>query len=360
MNILFIARRFPPSVGGMERFAYDLAESLQSKTSKMRLITWGGSNKWLPIVLPWLTLRSFWLLVTDRSIEIIHIQDASLSPIGWLLHKLSGKPYVVVAHGLDIMFKNPLYQKVIPWCLKRSSAVISISHATDDEVIKRGVNKSKTHTIPLGIIDDTHQIKPDKKLLAKKLSIKNLENKKILITVGRLVKRKGVAWFIENVMPEISKKGDVIYLIAGDGAEKLTIQTAIENKKLNKQVRMIGKVNEETKNLLYRSADIFVMPNIKVDGDMEGFGRVAHEAAVAGLPVIAGDLEGIKEAITNHQNGILVKSGDKKDFIDELNKMLKSAHDRNAFGTKARNFTLGNYNWDAVSMKYIDVYNKII
>jgi glycosyltransferase involved in cell wall biosynthesis len=357
MKLLFIARRFPPSVGGMERFAYDLSESIKEK-ERMDRITWGGSNKWLPVVIPGLFLRAVWQLATDKSYTIIHIQDALLSPVGWLLHVLFRKPFIVVAHGLDITYQNSAYQKVIPWCLKRASAVISISEATAQEVIKRDYPLARSFVVPLGIIDDTKEVPSDRKLLAKKLDYTgSFEDKKILITVGRFVKRKGVAWFIRNVLPPLVRQDDnVLYLVAGDGTERPAIEAAIAETGLEHKVNLLGKISDEARGLLYKNADVFVMPNIKVAGDIEGFGIVAHEAAVAGLPVVASDMEGIADALTNGKNGILLPSGDAKAYIKAITELLKSKAERHRFGKKARIFTLETFGWDRIADRYIEIY----
>src|SRR5689334_7023779 len=125
-SVLFVARKFPPSVGEMERFADDLLEALWSKRT-IEAVTWGGSNKWLPLVLPLFFVRGAWLLLTDRTIGIIHMQDAVQAPVGWLLSRLFNKPYIVVAHGLDITYEKFGYQHLIVPFVRRADKIISIS-----------------------------------------------------------------------------------------------------------------------------------------------------------------------------------------------------------------------------------------
>lgn len=357
-NILFMARRFPPSVGGMERFAFDLSNALGEKV-QLQKITWGGSNKWLPLILPLFFLRAAWTLLLKSDIKIIHIQDAVQAPIGWLLHIIFRKPYIVVAHGLDITYRNEFYQRIILPFVRRADVVVSISTATKEEADARGVNPDKSRVITLGTHDDYGNPKPDRITLAKKIG-HDLRSKKLLITTGRLVKRKGVEWFIINVLPELVKKDkSILYLVAGDGAEKEAIKAAIGKMSMQDNVRMLGRVSDEVRSLLYQSCDVFVMPNIVVPGDMEGFGIVVHEAAVAGLPVVASNLEGIADALSNGNNGILVKSKDAKAFIKNINQLLDDDKKRRDFGKKARKYTLSTYSWGKIADRYIDVYNKL-
>ncbi len=358
-KILFMARRFPPSVGGMERFAYDLSESL-SKIVDLKKITWGGSNKWLPIVLPIFFLRAFFALLTDRKIAIIHVQDAVQAPIGWLLSKLFRRPYLIVAHGLDITYEKTAYQKIILPFVRRADYVVSISTATQDEALKRGVQKARASVITLGTTDDYGNPRPNRKELGKRLGIV-LDSRPILLTTGRLVKRKGVAWFIENVLPSIvSVKPQTIYLVAGDGSERENILRSIQESQMQKHVRLLGRVDDETRSLLYRSCDIFVMPNIVVRGDMEGFGIVAHEAANAGVPVVASNLEGIADALVDGKNGILVPSRDSGAFKREIERFLTDNKYRKNFGKGARSYTLKEYSWENIADQYMNVYDRMV
>lgn len=357
-KILFIARRFPPSVGGMERFAFDLSNALKKEVNFIK-ITWGGSNKWLPIVLPWFFLRAFWQLAIHRDISIIHMQDAVQAPIGWLLHIIFRKPYIIVAHGLDITYQNRFYQAAILPFVRRADAIISISTATNEEAIKRGVPKEKTHVITLGTHDDYGTVNPNKQQLAADLGIE-LDKKILLLTTGRLVKRKGVEWFIEHVLTKLVKSNkNILYLVAGDGAERDNIETAIARNKLEKNVLMLGRVPDEVRSLLYQSSDIFVMPNIVVPGDMEGFGIVVHEAATAELPVVASNLEGIADALQNEKNGILVETRNIDAFVSEIQKLAKDEALRKKFGKKARVFTLREYSWQKIADQYIDIYQRL-
>ncbi|MDZ7786329.1 MAG: glycosyltransferase family 4 protein [Candidatus Saccharibacteria bacterium] len=359
MKVLFIARRFPPSVGGMERFAKDLSGAIEHQI-ELSKITWGGSNKLLPLVLPWFFVKGFWRLLSNRDIKVIHMQDAVQAPIGWLLHVIFRKPYVVVAHGLDITYNSKIYQILILPFVGRADAVISISSATGDEAIKRGTMPGKSHVITLGTHDDYGKVVPDREQLSQEISYV-LEDRTLLLTTGRLVKRKGVEWFITNVLPQLVKKDqNVLYLVAGDGVERDKINEAVTSNNMTDNVVLLGRVSDSVRSLLYQSCDVFVMPNIVVPGDMEGFGIVAHEAATAKLPVVASNLEGIADAIKNNKNGILVKSGDKEAFLRALDKLLKDRTYRKKFGEKAREFTLNEYSWENIANQYIKVYQELV
>lgn len=356
MKVLFIARRFPPSIGGMQRFAYDLSEALPEQGVRLTKVTWGGSSKLaLPFILPALFLRGLWALLTDRSIQVIHMQDAVLSPLGWLLSVLSGKPWVVVAHGLDLTFKLAFYQKVNIFFTRRCDAMIAISEATAQEARERGIASDKITTIPLGVNEQSLPEVDRHKVLA---SIGLDDKAKVLLTVGRLAKRKGVAWFINNVLPDLDKR--VQYVVIGGGQEEANINAAIAQQKLSEQVHLLGEVDDAAKQKWLAAADIFVMPNITVHGDMEGFGIVAHEAALAELPVVASKIEGIAQALQNNKNGILLPEQDAAAYQKTIKELLRDDKKRQTFGRQARVYTLRNFGWPTIAKKYLAIYKKLI
>lgn len=356
MKVLFIARRFPPSIGGMQRFAYDLSQALPTQDIELRMVTWGGSSRLsLPFVLPVLFLRGLWAALTDRSIDVIHMQDAVLSPLGWLLSKLARRPWVVVAHGLDLTFKLAFYQKVNLFFARKTDAMIAISQATAHEALIRGVGKQRLIVIPLGV-SDKPPARTNRTALLDGLGMKPSDT--VLLTVGRLAKRKGVAWFIANVLPTLP--ADVHYVVLGGGVEQAKIESAIQKERLNERVHMLGVADDTVKEQWLSAADIFVMPNITVPGDMEGFGIVAHEAALAELPVVASNIEGIAQALQNNKNGILVAEQDVAAYTQALRKLLKSPEQRHTFGKQARRYTLQTFGWPTIAAEYKAVYKKII
>lgn len=357
-SVLFITRRFPPSVGGMERFAFEISKVLGKKIA-LKKITWGGSNAWLPLVLPWFFIKGAWLLARHQDIGVLHLQDALLAPLGWLLHVIFRRPYVVVAHGLDITYKMKFYQAVVLPFVRRADRVVVISSATRSEAEKRGVKSEKIQIIALGVNDDFLFIQPNRALLAQYLNTQ-LDNRKVLLTTGRLVRRKGVRWFIESVLPGlVDRDKSVLYLVAGDGPERSAIQDVIQQTGLADHARLLGRVTDEERNLLYRSSDVFVMPNIPVPGDMEGFGMVVSEAATAGLAVVASELEGIADAIRNGQNGILVAPRDAGGFIEAIEAFLENDEMRQSFGKRARDYTLRAYGWETVANQYVQLYQNL-
>ena len=361
MRILYITRKYPPSVGGMQKFNFYLTQNLK-ELANLELISWGGSQKWLPLVIPYFFIKASWVLLRKR-VGIIHLGDASLSPLALVLKHLFNRSVTVTVHGLDITWKFQLYQLLVPGCLKRLDKVICVSQQTKKECLARGVNGQKIVIIPSGVDPQEFQIEKNqrkiRKLLQEKVKVK-LQGKKILLSVGRLVERKGFHWFISEVLPTIlNERRDVAYLIAGGGPLKNRIRESVRKNGLENHAFLLGAVDHETLKLLYNASAVFVMPNVKVKGDMEGFGIVALEAASCRLPVVASNLEGIKDAIKHEKNGFLIEPYNAQEFANVIIKLLKNDEKRQKFGKEAMKFVLKNYNWKKTSERYLEEFARM-
>jgi phosphatidylinositol alpha-1,6-mannosyltransferase len=182
---------------------------------------------------------------------------------------------VTINHGQDVTLPVKIYQWYLKFVFKQLDGVISVSSATRNASIKRGLDPNKGVVLPNGFDKLMKGELPSRETAVnfiEKEFIGNLEGKKILLTVGRQVKRKGHAWFIEDVLPKI--KSDVLYLIVGSGPEFNNIQNVVEKSPIKEQIVMTGKLSKDLLNVCYAAADLFIMPNIPVPGDMEGFGIV--------------------------------------------------------------------------------------
>lgn len=345
MKLLYITRKYPPMVGGMESLSYALSHEF-AKEEDTTLIAWGKSQKFLPIIFPYFLFLSLFL-IPRKGITHVLIGDALLSPIGVVLKFIFRIPTSCTVVGLDITFNFPGYQLIIPRCVSFLDKVFCISEATKKACTVRGIPFQKCTVIPCGIYPYTFSKQIRKQDLEKLLG-QSLNDKKVLITVGRLVKRKGVYWFVSNVLPHLPK--DTMYLIVGEGPEQENIKKAIQVRHLQNQVKLLGKVSNTTLKIIYSTADLFIMPNIRVKNTMEGFGIVAIEASSTGLPVIASNIEGIKASVVDGKNGFTAISEDAKNWI----KVIKQSLSHNILSkSEVKDWTRRNYDWSVIGKKYI-------
>jgi phosphatidylinositol alpha-1,6-mannosyltransferase len=339
MRTLYITRKYPPAVGGMENYSYELVRALERR-HPMTVIAWGGSQKWLPYFAIKAFVQTLWFVRRDN-VGRIHIGDSVLAPLGVVIKMITRRPVSVTVYGLDIMYTNRAYQWLVPRCVARLDPVICISTATRDEATRRGVPAERCVVIVPGVAVFEPRGGPGVEL--ERLLSTSIGDRKVLLTVGRLVERKGVCWFIDNVLPELGSS--YVYLVAGDGPERGRAQRIVEERGLHEQVHLLGKVTDRDLEALYRTADVFVMPNVPVPGTMEGFGLVALEAASAGLPVVASDLEGIRDAVVDGETGVLVESGNVAAFVDAVKRAQAMPREQVASATAP-------FSWENVARRY--------
>jgi len=346
--ILFITRNYPPKVGGLEAYSFHLIREFETLTTTYR-ITSSKPKKQLPLFLPYSLCKALFL-IRKHSIQHIHLCDGFLAPLGLILKRMTGVPVSATIHGLDITHRNLLYQRIIPRCVQRLDRIVCVSQATRNEVLKRTYfQPDYCAVIPNGIVPDQFHLSESVSALRQEIGRFipiSLHGKKLLMTVGHLVKRKGVAWFVDRVMSRLGE--EYVYIVAGEGPERIHIEKAIARHHLQMQVCLLGKIRDGLRNMLYNAADIFIMPNMTVPGDMEGFGIVVLEAGSCGLPVIACNIEGIKDAVIDGKTGYLVGEGDVEGF-------LRGIRDMNLKKADVRREVVSRFNWKMISREYFRV-----
>ena len=354
MKTLFISRAYPPVVGGIENQNFELGNWL-SEIAEVKIIANKRGKLFLPIFIPYSIIKALILL---PSYDAILLGDGVLSFAGWKISFLTKKPIICVVHGLDITFKNWFFQKFwVGIFLKKMDKLIAVGNETIRAGVERGIPEEKFVFIPNGVDAKKFQGDFGRDDLQKVLK-DNLGEKKVILTSGRLVKRKGVAWFVRNVMPKLPE--NFIYVIAGAGPDWDDISKAVAEKSLNDRVEMLGYVTDNVRDTLFNTCDVFVQPNVKVEGDMEGFGISVIEAGSCGLPVIASRLEGLQDAIKDGENGFLVDSEDADGFAMKIKELLHDEEQRKIFGEKVQNFVENNYGWDKISQRYLEEVMKLI
>ena len=319
-GILFITRNYPPKVGGLEIYSYNLINEFEANKITFK-ITLSRSIKHLIWFFPYSFFKALYL-IRKHSVQHVHLCDGLLSPVGVLLKFLTNAKVTVTIHGLDITYDNPFYQMFIPWCITKLDGVVCVSHSTRDECVRRVVPCPNRTVIPNGIRPDQLYLQQAKNELRRKLESLvgiSIKNKKILFTIGHLVKRKGVAWFVKNVMLRL--EDSCLYVVAGEGPERRTIQNIVDQYGLQGRVLLLGEISNEDRKLFYNASNIFIMPNITVPGDVEGFGIVTLEAGSCGLPVVASDIQGLRDAVIDGKTGYLVGEGDVEGFVSRITDM---------------------------------------
>lgn len=274
------------------------------------------------------------------------------------LYKKPNIPMVTINHGQDVTLPVAIYQWHVPRIFKALNGVISVSSATRQASIERGLSPDKGVALPNGFDVSVQHMLPQKRdavqQLAKKYDLA-LKDKKIIVSVGRQIKRKGHEWFIREVMDKLSD--DIVFLLVGYGPEHDAIKKAREDSGSAQRIIITGKISDDLLQACYAAADLFVMPNIPVKGDMEGFGIVLLEANRAGVPAISSDIEGMRDVIKQGVNGFRVPHSNADLFADKISETLSG--DLMALSASSKKYAIENFSWNSVAERYVDFLRSL-
>lgn len=374
MRILFVSHSFPPTdrplsnVGGMQRVATELFTALHEHESvALRSSVLRSSWRWTHLkTAPYMarTLWKIYAMAERREIDAILFSSMVTAALATPLRnhlRRHGVATAAIVHGRDVTLNIAPYQAFVPRVFSALDAVLPVSRATGQACLDRGLPPDKLFVVPNGVavhrFNGASELSPRTRLIQRFAEKPLPEDGLLLCSVGRQVKRKGFAWFVRAVMPLLPS--DVHYFLAGEGPEAEHIADAARKKGVADRIHLLGRVSEDDLALLYAGSDLFVMPNIPVVGDMEGFGVVMLEAGLSELPTIGARLEGISDVIEEGENGHLVASGDAWGFSEAV---MQYYHDpirlENA-SKRAAHHVRNRFSWQAVADRYVSVLHDL-
>lgn len=367
MKILFISRAFPPITGGIENQNYALSVWLPKVTETITIANRKGKAG-LPFFIPYIVVKTLWVA---RKYDAVLLGDGVLAPVGMILKVCYPKKVVSsVLHGLDITFATKkgtlatLYRIINIPCLKSLDVLITVSQETKETAIRAGLNPEFIEVINNGIDPET-VLRPTTRDELAHLLGRDLTGISVILRTGRFVPHKGTRWFIENVMPLLPE--NALFVAAGAVVKKNTpgdsdyfpeCEKAIQEKGLGERVILMTDIPWVHMQMLFNSVDVVVSPNIPIPGSMEGFGLTVLEAAICKRPVVASDLEGLKDAIHHEQNGLLVAPLDAQAWSSALTALLNDEPRRLALGQKAALYSEEHYHWQKISHQYVEALEK--
>lgn len=349
-------------MGGMQRVSMQLVEQLQKMEEvNINPITLHAKWKHIGIKTAGFLMKLAWQLpsITREfnadAILFSSMVTASLAP---LMKKRLSIPMITINHGQDVTMPIRMYQSYVPQIFKALDGVISVSKATREQCISRGLEPQKGVVLPNGFPNEWlgHMINRTQANAFLKAEFSIPTENKILLTVGRMVKRKGHLWFVNHVLPKLP--ANITWLVIGDGPEFETISHAAVPYRESKKIILAGRQPDKVLYNAYSGSDVFIMPNIPVPGDLEGFGVVMLEAGLAGTPSIAADLEGIRDVIQNGVNGYRIPSQNADEFVQKINQVLNG--DLENLRKTTQKFISENFSWEQVAHRYVTFIQQII
>lgn len=356
-KLLLITEDFSPLRGGVARYYGGLADELDNITV---LTCVSGDNKdgvirrsWYGPVWPqWLPL--LWLVPYYKFKTGANILGAGqILPIGTalLFTRLAfGWQYIVFLHGLDIALTQT--NKRRSWLariiLKYARLVVVNSEFTKSLALKSGAVESQIMVL-YPCSDLKIASNDDVQVLRERY---NLENKLVLLSVSRLVKRKGIVDIL-SVLPQLQQNfSNLIYVVVGDGTEKSNLEKQVAS--LNTNVIFTGEVSDKELAAWYSVCDIFVLVPKNELVDVEGFGIVYLEARRAGKPIIASKVDGVPEAVG--EGGVFINNNE--ELMLSLRELLNNKSRRQILGAKGQEVVRGVFNWKTQALKLKNFLDK--
>jgi glycosyltransferase involved in cell wall biosynthesis len=242
-------------------------------------------------------------------------------------------PYYLFAHGAEVLM--PLYGQLPGWRdedFRSANRVIANSTAT----AQLTVDRLKLDVAP-AVVNPSVGPRPDPDAIARRARELRtrlaLQPGRAVLSLGRLVPRKGFDLVVRAVASVARECPDLSYVIAGDGPERARLESLARELGVGGRVHFLGGVDDLTKWAAYDVCDVFVMPNRVLDGaDWEGFGIVFLEAALSGRPSIAGRTGGAGDAVVHDVTGLLIDPESERELPDALLVLMRDSALRGRLG----------------------------
>ena len=364
---LLITIDFPPQKGGVANYLANFSEYLSNiivLANEQPQAQSFDSHRKFKIIRANLYYQYFWprwlkiYFIAKKIIAKDNIDQLIIShilPIGYVALLLK-KPFVVILHGYDLLNtqKNIWKKFLAKLILSKAKYIIVNSQYTKTETLKLGNWEDKIRIVyPCPHITPAQMVEAEKQIIYNEL---DLYHKKILLSVGRVVERKGFDKVIMALPELIDKVPNLIYLIVGNGDYIKKLEALAEKLQIRGNVIFIANSNDRQLACYYALANIFIMPSrLEKKTDVEGFGTVYLEAALFGKPAIAGNSGGAGEAVINNQTGILVDPQNVQEIKEAVLNLLADPELSNKLGVQAKQRAEAEFQWPKQLNKIKDI-----
>jgi len=387
-KVMIIALKYFPASGGSASYAYNMAIGLHRLGYEIRMLAPEYKHRIMDDSSTPFKIKRLPFMHKRKRLEVLYrivflsililIEYIRFRPdVVWstsfagcrtlgMLTFLKTK-FVATIHGGGIHRRYPSKkrsQKIADWFglrfLNRANSLITIS----EESKKIFVNKLPYDNIikKIQIIYNSLDYNEDN-FFTYRNAIKDfpsLKNKKIILTVARLVSAKGHDIVIKSLNYLKDKFPDIRYIIVGEGVESESLKELVKREKLEDFVIFAGYVSDEELEKYYAICDIFVMAGRWTPKFVEGFGLVYIEAGLRGKPVIGTNVGGIPEAIIDNKTGFIVEPENPKAIAEKIQYLLKNESKREKIGVFASKYIKSNFSNEVMAKHNSDVIIKLL
>lgn len=285
----------------------------------------------------------------------------------YLVSRIQKIPYVITAHGYEAILpaharRHFLYKRV----LDGASRVFAVSAHTAGWLVQCKVSKERLRVIHNGVRPEQFALDGETRHLVEQARKRfALDGRFVLLTIARLVPRKGhlaVLNALAGLKPRIP---NLRYLIVGDGPTKDQLHRTVGELSLEDVVSFGGEVSDKERTALLHACDVFVMPNsdiLRPDGvlDTEGFGIGFLEASACGKPAIAGKAGGAPEAVSDGQTGILVDPANTDELEEAIFRLYSDRDLALRLGLEGKQRVEREFTWDELTETYLTELTSIL
>ena len=295
----------------------------------------------------------FLLAVISEDQDIYHFHFGQTGRLGAMVKKMGiSLKMITSVHGADVnkipQEKGRNYYSEL---FERGDHFVANTEFTKKQTIDLGCSGNKISVIPVGLNIGHFPFK------AKWID----QNKTVqVLTVGRLVEKKGHAYSIRAINQLIKEGFNIHYTIAGDGPLRNELEDLTRKNGISEHVSFLGETSQEEVTKLYENSHLFVLSSITAeDGDKEGQGLVLQEAQACGLPVVSTLHNGIPDGVLDEESGYLVPEKDIKALSEALKKLLKNPLSWPVMGQKGRQFVENKYDIQIITRQMLSLYEML-
>lgn len=386
MKIGNLTWEFPPRVvGGIARHCEGLAKELVQQGHDVHLFTldFPGSPSYEemdgikvyraatelghPNFLTWVLLFNHFLgkkmaeVSQSVNFDVMHVHDWLAAFAGISFKHYLQKPIVLTVHSTEIGRAQGLHSPdsfsidgIEWWATYEADKVIVCSQSMKSEICGHfGLPWDKVDVIPNAIDATQYQTSADRGRVRQRHGVGWGE--KMILCVGRLVPQKGIEYFIRAIPGIASRYPEAKFVIVGEGWSRDFLEAEARSSGQRDKIQFTGFAPDKEVIDLMTSADVLVVPSV-----YEPFGIVALEGMATGVPVVASQVGGLSEVIEHDRTGIFVYPRSPDSIAWGVERILSDPDHARWLTENAKDKLHKAYSWEAVAMKTVEVYRKLV
>ena len=274
-------------------------------------------------------------LISGKGFHVVHSMGARADFFARLACRKRHSAAVVctvamLVEGFDVgPFRRMVYKAADSYSARYVTQYIAVSEALKERLItERKIPANKINVIYNGV--NLEQYKPNLNSSEEVRNSLAIENESPVVgTVGRLVCQKGFTYLLEAARLVYSENDQVRFVIVGCGPEEASLKQLAKSLSISDICMFVGERFDVPEFLA--AFDVFVLSSI-----LEGLPRVVIEAMAMARPIVATDIDGVREQLRNNHTGLLVPPADPKALAEAILRMLEDKERAESFGRRAR------------------------